>query len=144
MSYEFAKDLVAYVKSQSDITSLVGAKIYTPNAPQGTAFPYLVLESVATDNADATIDSFDNVVNEEWQFDALSKTREDGLKIAWAIDGVFRSFFGAQYLGNFWVSSTQLSGISDNSDLEIEGGQQNIWRYTIRITFRRCLTEQGD
>ncbi len=138
MSAEFCAAIIAHLKADAGLAALIGDRIYSPLVSQRKNYPYLVLSSVSVGSSEGSLDSLDPVINEQWQFDAIAKTRQEASKIAWKVERIFRDFFTGE-MGGFWIFSIRSDGITDLSDLEVEGGQQLIWRYGLRVGFRRAL-----
>lgn len=97
MAFETA--LVAYLKSKTAITNVIGDRIFPQVAPQGTAEPYLVFARISGASGHH-MTAADGVQQTRYQFDAYgrySQVKEVGEALRQSLDG-YRGAIGGEHV----------------------------------------------
>ena len=129
---EIEEALVTYLKAQTGLAALIGAKIYPDEAPQGTTFPYVTYIDIS-DIPNHTHDGQDDLENPIKQFTVHAQGKAAAKAIANQIESAMSDYKGTlsgldvSYitLQNRLASKEKTADVSVNYvDLEFE----IVWR----------------
>lgn len=78
----FKGALRTYLLADAAISALIGARIYSPVAPQNTPKPYLIIQKIGKQERLKTTTALSGVVTERWQIDAYSDDSDQAEALA--------------------------------------------------------------
>ena len=111
--------------------------VYSFPAPMGAAMPYLLLSRVSG-GIQNTLNAVVGIYIETWQVDVYASTDAVAENIR---DKVIKRMNTADRvaMGEYWVYSASLTGATDNSELEMDGGESAIIRHTLDFEIVRNI-----
>lgn len=113
-------------------------RVYSFPAPQGAAKPYAMLSRVSGSIDNLASGSLD-VYRESWQLDVIASADAEAEAIKELAVGRLNCA-DRVLMGAYFVYSCQLSGVFDNSDLEMDGGESADIRTTLEFNLVRDRT----
>ncbi len=121
-----------YLESRTDITTVVGNRIFPLIAPQDTTYPYIVFQKIST-NQQHDLGGSAGFNRARMQFNCWSKTyleaAEISEKIRLNMDG-----FGSAFMGDVFVQSCL--NLDDDDELEEDSETQELTSYGVRSDYQ--------
>lgn len=119
----------AYLLANATLSAAVGGRVYSFPVPQAQAMPYLVLSRVSG-TIENTIGETLNIDNEEWQVDVVASTAKAAEVIKRYVVARLNIADRVE-MGSYSAYSSSLTGVTDTSGLETDGGQGAIARTSL-------------
>lgn len=116
--------------------------IYSFPIPAGTAKPYLILSRVSGVPQNLLANALGTYV-EAWQVDVIASTDSEAETIKELVIARLNTADFAT-MGDYHVYSCSCTGITNNSDLEIEGSESAVNRTTLEFEVLRNIAANGD
>ena len=124
------EDLVAYLKAQTAVSDLVGAKIFPGVGATSQALPYVTLQKI-TGISEKHATGTTPLTEEAWQVDVWSATILLAREIAAAIRDVLDDV--TTDIGSTTIERTYLEDESESHEFDRDGSEAG--HYRIRMTF---------
>jgi len=124
-----------YLLANATLAAAVGSRVYSFPAPQNATKPYLTLSRISGVPMNLIGSSLEVDV-ETWQVDVMASTDLSAETVKRLVANRMNVADRVE-MGTFTVYSCALTGVTDNSDLEMVGGQTADIRTTLEFAITR-------
>ena len=116
--------LITYLKAETNLSALIGDRIYIGWAEQGTTLPYIVAHQIDAIH-EHHMASATGLVQGRFQFDCYGQTTVAAENVAEQVRQSLDGFRGA--MGSVFVSTCHLESERDDTIQPVEGAHRGIY-----------------